>query len=404
MLFLLYEEFPYGQGEPFVEYEMPPLENDYKEKFTILTLRRGNTAVKRTVPKNAEEVFIKNPGIAENLIAVLKLFSKSSVKEIIHLLKKRPNEGILRCLNRIFRYQRVAVCFKKQYKALKSENGQDTFVSYWLNECAFALVELKKKYPNIKIASRGHGYDVFEERCYLPFRREILSGLDKIYLINKASKEYFKDRYGAWLDISKIEISHLGVNISKSLTQKSDETFRIVTCARVIPLKRLDLMVDALAGLRDKKIEWVHFGDGVLFEEIKKRAEEKLSGGVLRYDFKGQVPLEKVHEFYRENSVNLFVNSSDTEGTPVSVMEAMSYGIPAVARNVGGMAEVLDETCGTLLPAEENVELLKKAIEDFYSLDCDEYKKLSQNARRKIEDEFDAEKVFKDYIKAVCSL
>ena len=61
-----------------------------------------------------------------------------------------------------------------------------------------------------------------------------------------------------------------------------------------------------------------------------------------------------------------------------------------------------DPTNTTMLAQKQ--ELLKKAIEDFYSLDCDEYKKLSQNARRKIEDEFDAEKVFKDYIKAVCSL
>lgn len=403
MLNFLYVEYPYGTSEAFVEYEMNALkEND--EKFNLWVLKSNKKSEKRYVPQNAEIRFVEKESFYVKLFAFFRLLKSNSLSEIILVLKRRPKEGLLRCFNRIYRYQKVALAFERQYKKSGCSKEENIFVSYWLNECAFALVELKKKYPNIKIASRGHGFDVFEERCYLPFRRDILAGLDKIYLINKASKEYFKEHYGAWLDISKIEISHLGVDIPETVSQKHDDVFRIVTCSAVIPLKRLDLVIDALSGLKDKKIEWVHFGDGVLFEEIKKRAEEKLSGGVLRYEFKGQVPLEKVHEFYRENSVNLFVNSSDTEGTPVSVMEAMSYGIPAVARNVGGMAEVLENTCGMLLPAEENVELLSKAIEDFYLLDNEKYKKSSQNARRKIEDEFDAEKVFKDYIKAVCSL
>lgn len=403
MLNFLYESYPYGVSEAFVGYEMRALKEN-KEDFNLWVLRAVDKSQKRYVPENANINFIEGETLGVKLCAFFKLFKKNSLSEIFSVLKRRPKEGVLRCLYRIYRYQKSAVIFEKQYKNLKYDASKDIFISYWLNECAFALVELKKKYPDIKIASRGHGFDVFEERCYMPFRRDILSGLDKIYLINKASKEYFKVHYGEWLDISKIQIAHLGVNIPEKLSEKTNDVFRIVTCSAVIPLKRLDLIIDALSYLKDKNIEWVHFGGGVLFEDMKKYAEEKLSGGVLKYEFKGQVPLQAVHDFYINNSVNLFVNASDSEGTPVSVMEAMSYGIPTIARNVGGMAEVLDNDIGVLLPKDEDVNLLRDAIERFYTLESAEYIDICQKARQKIENEFDAEKVFKQYIKDVCVL
>lgn len=398
MLNFLYENYPYGSAEAFVEYEMRALEAS-GEAFNIWVLRAGDKNKKRFVPEKANINFIDIGRFGIRLNAFFRLFKKNSIKEAFLVLKRKHKEGLLRCLNRIYRYQRVAVALEKQCKPNLEDN--DVFVSYWLNECAFALAELKKKYPKIRVASRGHGFDVFEERCYMPFRKDILTGLDKIYLINEASREYFKEHYGEWLDLSKIEISHLGVNIPESVSQKSFDVFTIVTCAAVIPLKRLDLMIDALAELKDKKIEWVHFGGGVLLSDIKKYAEEKLSGGALRYEFKGQVPLNEVHTFYRENSVNLFVNSSDTEGTPVSVMEALSYGIPTVARNVGGMAEVLDNNCGVLLPKEESVELLSRAIERILTLDREDYSLLCNNARKKINEEFNADTTFKKYIEGI---
>lgn len=404
MLNFLYENYPYGSNEMFVEYEMHALEN-YPSEFNIFVLRANDTSKKRFVPKNANIDFIKSETMGIKLCGFVRLFKKNSLSEIFSVLKRRPKDGLLRCLNRIYRYQKVAVIFEKQYDTLKTDASKDVFVSYWLNECAFALTELKRKHPEIKVASRGHGYDVFIERGYMPFRRDILSGLDKIYLINKAGKEHFKEHYGDWLDISKIEISHLGVDIPKEVTPKSnDGVFRIVTCASVIPLKRLDLMIDALSYLKDKKIEWVHFGGGFLLEDMKKRAEEKLAGSILSYEFKGQVPLKEVHDFYSETAVNLFVNCSDTEGTPVSVMEAMSYGIPAVARNVGGMAEVLDNTCGILLPADEDVLALSRAIEQIFSLEGDSYALLSGKAREKIKCEFNADVTFKKYIESIGSI
>lgn len=404
MLNFLYVNYPYGGGEAFVEYEMRDFAEG-QEELTIYVLRKSDMGKKRFVPERARIVFVENHSLRVMLLAFVKMFGKCTLKEIFHVLKSHYPEGTHRCLYRIYRYRVAAEYFAVQYRKLHKEKETNTFVSYWLNECAFALTELKKKYPHIKVVSRGHGYDVFEERCYMPFRKEILSGLDQIFLINRASQDYFEKQYGAWLDTSKIKISHLGVTLPERVNPKDDgQVFRVVTCSSVIPLKRLDLMIEALSGVTDKKIEWVHFGGGPLFEKMQSYAEEKLAESSVTYCFKGQVALQEVHDFYAKTPVHLFVNCSDTEGTPVSVMEAMAYGIPAVARNVGGMAEVLEESCGKLLPQEENAALLRETILEFASIEDAKYLKICENAREKIENEFNAKTTYKEYIESVFSL
>ena len=174
MLNFLYEMYPFGKGEAFVEYEMRELEKLCEDKFRLFVLRDVETE-KRFVPQNAE---IKQMHYGKTkktkFLALLKMFSCDTIKEVAYVIKTKKKEGLLRSRLRIYRYHTVAVGFIMQYKSLGLKEDE-VFVSYWLNECAFALTELKKKHPNIKIASRGHGFDVFEERCYMPFRRQILS-------------------------------------------------------------------------------------------------------------------------------------------------------------------------------------------------------------------------------------
>ena len=68
------------------------------------------------------------------------------------------------------------------------------------------------------------------------------------------------------------------------------------------------------------------------------------------------------------NAADLFVLYSDTEGMPVSLMEAMSAGLPCVASNLEGIAQLIpDETCGTLIPAGDSkllADTLEKTLGD----------------------------------------
>src|SRR5690606_35919751 len=82
-------------------------------------------------------------------------------------------------------------------------------------------------------------------------------------------------------------------------------------------------------------IQWHHFGDGPQMS-LLEREKSEISIKNLTITLHGRVENSKIYDFYRYNPVDLFINLSSSEGIPVSIMEAISCGIPVVATNVGG--------------------------------------------------------------------
>ena len=74
---------------------------------------------------------------------------------------------------------------------------------------------------------------------------------------------------------------------------------------------------------------------------------------------------ENVLKWFEENPADVFVNVSSSEGLPVSIMEAFSYGIPAIATAVGGMPEIVTEDCGVLLKPDFGPEELAIVLEEW---------------------------------------
>jgi colanic acid/amylovoran biosynthesis glycosyltransferase len=58
----------------------------------------------------------------------------------------------------------------------------------------------------------------------------------------------------------------------------------------------------------------------------------------------------QVIDYYTTNHIALFLSLSSREGLPVSLMEAISCGIPLLATTVGGVSEVVNENTGRLAP------------------------------------------------------
>ena len=163
-------------------------------------------------------------------------------------------------------------------------------------------------------------------------------------------------------------------------------------------------MISALQEIEDIEFEWYHIGGGPLFEQVTNMASEKLNRKNQKFNFLGQLPLIEVHEYYKHHDLSVFINCSDTEGIPVSIMEAMSYGIPVIARDIGGNSEIVGNDTGLLLDADENPHKLKEAIQFIYSMSDESYFQLRENARKKIEISFNAEKQFTSYFTALKNL
>ena len=72
-----------------------------------------------------------------------------------------------------------------------------------------------------------------------------------------------------------------------------------------------------------------------------------------------------IMEFYKINSVNLFITTSETESLPVSIQEAISFGIPIIATNVGGVSEIVNEKTGYLIDKKFDVKEVASLIGEF---------------------------------------
>ena len=122
------------------------------------------------------------------------------------------------------------------------------------------------------------------------------------------------------------------------------------TVARLDPVKNQGMMLRAFAGvLAQVPQAWlVLVGDGPERESLEKLSGELGIGHRVRFTgFKTQ-PVAYM------NAMDLFLLSSHTEGTSMTLLEAMSLGVPTVATRVGGNPEiVLDEKTGLLTPPED---------------------------------------------------
>ena len=95
----------------------------------------------------------------------------------------------------------------------------------------------------------------------------------------------------------------------------------------------------------------------------------------------GYVSNQSLINFYQNQHVDLFVNVSSSEGLPVSIMEALSFGIPVIATDVGGTSELVSDKVGELISSTFTSDSLGQNIEKLLNLNSEELLLLRSNAR-----------------------
>lgn len=264
---------------------------------------------------------------------VSSVFSQIFFKELIIIIKGgkfkfRKIKKMMYCL---------MVANHYNHKLEKSKIAVDIVYSYWLNYYVLGLIKYAKK-RSIKIVSRVHGHDLYNEATsynYHPFREYMLSSLDFCLPISTGGLNYLKNLYNGTYKVFYLGTMDGGLNPIKS----EDDEYHFVSCSSIISLKRVDLIFNVLSSIQHKKIKWTHFGDGLMRTELEKliyNSRTKIDVNLI-----GHVDSEHIYDFYSNNHIECFINLSTTEGIPVSMMEASSFGIPIIATNVGSVDEIV---------------------------------------------------------------
>jgi glycosyltransferase involved in cell wall biosynthesis len=243
---------------------------------------------------------------------------------------------------------------------------QAVFYSYWFDRWALILSIARERigHGSFNFFSRAHGYEIFKDQTelgYHPFKRYMLSGVTKVYTVSKQGRDYLKHSFSKFS--GKISYAYLGVK-SNSVNAFNDNTFHILSCAHVRSIKRLDMVCDILAEMpQHVKIKWTLIGGGVDLANIKTKAAT-LPGNIACV-FTGNLSSGEVLRYYSDNSISLFLSVSRSEGLPYTMMEAISFGIPLMATDVGGCSEICTDKTGIIIPKNFDPKEVANQIIDF---------------------------------------
>lgn len=266
--------------------------------------------------------------------------------------------------------------------------------TYWFERITFGLVLfLKNSNDSNLLITRAHGYDVYEERRkhnFIPFRVETLKRIDQVFVVSQNGKNHLIKKYGFE---DKIQRSNLGIRDHRTSIAEPDGLVRIVSCSSIIPLKRVELIMSVVKSYayenQEQKVEWHHFGNGDI-STVEEGIRDVPPN--MKVQLHGAVPNEVLISYYKKNHVSLFINLSTTEGIPVSIMEAISFGIPVLATDVGGVGEIVNEKTGQLLNADFSIDNALEGITQILKNTS-----LRLTARKYFEENFAGEKNYESF-------
>jgi L-malate glycosyltransferase len=210
--------------------------------------------------------------------------------------------------------------------------------------------------PPALVLGRVSGAPVVVTEHYTGFARGLVTGYDRLLarvsfrradLVAPVSHE-LAARLGELAPKARMEVVPNAVETQRfrppAIRPRHKGPVRLLNVAELADKKGQRFLVEALVELPDTTLEVV--GEGPEREPLERLAGEL--GVSSRVRLLGTRPPEEVAELMR--GADLFVLPSLHENLPVVLIEAQASGLPAVAADVGGVAELVDDSAGALVP------------------------------------------------------
>ncbi len=245
---------------------------------------------------------------------------------------------------------------------------------------------LKIKYKRIKFVSTYHS--CFDEMFYkndnfLKKRLKILftqirfSISDLCIFVSNAGYESHKEKFR--IKASKAKVIYNGVTNIKNdnVPSKSNNLLYI---GRIIDYKGINVLLESIKKIVDLNIN-IHLdivGDGPEMEKCQKYVlDNKIENFVKFYGF------DTDKEKYYKKAKFFVYPSLCQEVFGISIVEAMTYGIPCIAFKKGGIPEIIsDGRDGFIVENDSSLELAKKIIE-VTKIEYEKILELSKKAKQK---------------------
>lgn len=356
--------YPYGTGEQFVGAELQAWARSGARVVLLPTIMRGEArplpagievddamwrrwSTGRPIPRAART--LASPGLRAELTDLRRLgrlTARSARTALVTSIQAREMAAALA-------------------EVAARRGAIDVVYTYWLTPFTAGAVQARDAGAARRVVSRTHNSDLYEDLRdggHAPLVRSGMRTLDALHPISVGGGDYAVERYG--FEPGVVRPARLGVDIPPSqrcAPPSDDGRLRLLSISTMTPIKRLDLLVEAIALVAEggRPVTWRHLGEGPLRPQVEQLVRERLEPLGVEVVLEGQLDHD---ELLRSLSrpADLMVNTSSSEGVPVSIMEAQAHGIPCLATDVGATREVV--LPDYLVPADVTPDALAAGI------------------------------------------
>ncbi len=221
------------------------------------------------------------------------------------------------------------------------------------------LGRIVAKLHHVPVIYSVHGwsfsmYQGIKARCFQWLERLLMPLTDQMVLVCQRDFDIASNLLGA--KPTQLALVHNGIAECTTLTKNTDSSFcRLISVARFEDPKDQVTLLKAMTAVASKNWHLKLVGSGPTQKSCRLLAQEL---GLEQVEFLGE--RSDVAELLAQSDV--FVLSSLSESLPVSVIEAMRAGLPVVATNVGGMAELVADGVNGYLVSPQDANSLGQCL------------------------------------------
>jgi L-malate glycosyltransferase len=170
----------------------------------------------------------------------------------------------------------------------------------------------------------------------------------------------------------------------------ADNEVMILHSSNLRPVKRIDLLLETLSRVRPREAFKLVVLAGGSFEPFAKEVGRLgLTGRVIV-----RQSVNEIEDYLQAADLGLF--TSETESFCLSILEAMYFGCPSVARRAGGIPEVVEDNVSGLLVSSDNPDDLARAVETLMQ-DPKRRRAMGEAAQHRARERFSAEAIVPVY-------
>lgn len=274
--------------------------------------------------------------------------------------------------------KRISVKFFYKLLIFVKKNKINLVIASSANAGIYARL-LKIFLKDLKVIYVSHGWSSIYnggrlKNIYNFIERKLSILSDSILCIS--NKDYLNAEKIIKINKNKLKLITNKINPICNTKKCKNKKIKILTVSRLVPPKRIDLIIKSIQNF-DLELHIV--GDGYLRKTLESNEHKNIF-------FHGEI-----NGFNDFSSYDIFILISESEGLPLSALEAMSVGLPVIISDVGGCSELIDNN-GILV--QNNIESINNAIK----VCIENYNDFSSNSKKIFDCKFNLKKNKNEYI------